>query len=76
MDLLDASGLERREVRHVLFHKNLAREMRSTTDRFAGRLDVRPTIDLHRTRYGEPVFEDEDVALFDVARGSPGSPRR
>jgi hypothetical protein len=76
VDLLDAPGLQRRGVRYVLFHKNLAREMRYTTDMFDARLDVQPTIDLYRTRYGEPVFEDGDVALFDVARGSPGSPRR
>ena len=68
VDLLDATQIEKRGVRYVLFHKDLPREMRFTTHLFDSRSDVHPTIDLYRGRYGDPVFEDHQVAMFEVDR--------
>jgi hypothetical protein len=68
VDVTNPESLERRNVRYILFHTNLAREMDFHTEAFNSRLEVGSLVEIYRDRYGAPVSEDRDLVMFELER--------
>ncbi|MGH9339201.1 MAG: glycosyltransferase family 39 protein [Acidobacteriota bacterium] len=61
----DTARLAQSGARFVIFHKNLKDEIPNDAPRPA--LDVSPWISHYRKLYGEPLFEDSDIVVFDIS---------
>lgn len=59
--------LAARRIRYVIFHTELRHEIVSARERPP--VPVAEWIERYRATYGAPIFRDEQIVVFDVARG-------
>jgi hypothetical protein len=73
--LADPAGVRRAGATHVVFHRRLSRET-AIPSFIVDEPDLSGCIAAYRFRFGPPVYEDEDVAVFDVRSVilPPGAP--
>lgn len=64
LHVADAAELRERRVRYVIFHRHLLDEL---PGRRAASVDVEPWIRQYTRDYGAPVYDDAEIAVFDVA---------
>jgi hypothetical protein len=71
----DIRGLRQQRVRYVVFHRDLIREIPGRPvpgyPPYPTPMDVRPWVELYARAFGPPVFEDEDLVVFDLMPRPP-----
>ncbi|WP_420265735.1 hypothetical protein [Candidatus Magnetominusculus dajiuhuensis] len=63
--LSDYQDLKRRKVKYVVFHKNLINEVTSTYSN-AEAVDMAHWIKYYKLIFGDPVYTDDNIVVFDV----------
>jgi len=69
VDLNSIDGLLDEGVNFVVFHKWLQNEIRDTLSAYSSQQDMSNCIERYRTRFGAPIFEDEDIIVFEISGG-------
>jgi hypothetical protein len=66
----DLKKLRKRRVKYVIFHKRFSEEVPNRLPRDV--VDVSSWVERYSTAFGGPVYEDLDIAVFDVTSRKPG----
>ncbi len=67
VDLNSIDELFDEGVNFVVFHKWLQNEVRVTLPAYRSQQDMSNCIERYRTRLGAPLFEDEDITVFEIS---------
>ena len=66
----DLEKLRKRRVKYVIFHKRFSEEVPRSLPRDV--VDVSCWVERYTAAFGGPVYEDPDIAVFDVMSRKPG----
>jgi len=68
VDLKNIRALLKEGINFVVFHKHLGNEIRGHLPDYIPQ-DISSCVEKYRAWFGMPVFEDEDIIVFEVTRG-------
>jgi hypothetical protein len=68
VDLSDRDALLATGADFVVFHKDLQNEIRVTLKAYTLRRNITDCIKQYRRWFGNPIFEDEDIVVFEMPK--------